>query len=681
MKIKQRLSSLLTTTLFFSMVVLAQADKNTRIEDKKTTGLGNTILPLEYFTKPSERNNVTISPDGKNIVAIIKTKGKEVFGIINLKEKKITSLINVRGSGGNIEEVRWANNERLVYTVYETSKGDKREGGTGELYAVNIDGTKHNIIFGYRANNALSNSRLRHRKSSYGTHEIVDFMPGDNKHIMIAYYPWKLVSNTYRFNDNAKPIIKRLNIYSGKMSNGEQLPVAAGRAIVDNDGVVRFAVGINSNNRTVISYRESADKEWNQFRLNDFEGTRYAPISFSKDNQNVYLLANVGGGTRALYLFNLKDKSIKKLFHDTQVDIDKLVYDFTGRRIVYVGTELSLPKYHYLEPNNTKSNLHKRLMETFTGNDVIITSSTANGEKLVVYVYADDNPGDFYLLDTKTFKADYLMSRNSWVDPRLLVKTKSVNFTTRDNQVIYGYLTLPKTASDTKLPLVVYPHGGPHGVKDQWGYQWVVQLLANRGYAVLQVNFRGSAGFGRDFEQIGYGKWGTLMQDDITDATLALIERNIVDSKRICIYGGSYGGYAALMGVVREPDLYQCAIGSAGVYDLPLMFKEGDIVERSKSGLAYLKEAIGDDLQDIKKRSPVYNAKKIKASVLLIHGSKDQRVPISQAFALMEAFDKLGKKYQWMRLANEGHGYNDENNRKQIFGKILSFLNENIGTK
>jgi len=638
-------------------------------------------LPIEYFTKTSEKRSAIISPDGKHVIAIFNREGKEVFGVLNVKDKKATSLIGVRGSGRNIGNVHWASNERIVYSIYETKKYDMRKGSTGELFAVNVDGSKHKIIFGYRAGESTTGTRLKKRKSSYASHKVLDYLDDDDKHILITYFPWKLSGNYWRYNPYAKPSIKKLNIFTGKLTNISQLPIAGADAMVDNDGNVRFAIGTNKENKTVISYKKTPDSDWEEFSLTDFEGTNVYPRSFAEDNQSVYLSANVGSGTQALYKFNLQTQSIEKLFHNESIDISHYGYDFSYKRVIYVATELALPEYHYLEPKNPKSKLHKKLRKAFPNQGVVITSATKDGKKLIAYVYADNNPGDFYIFDIKTFKADYLMSRNSWVNPDYLSTSEPIQFTTRDGQTIFGYLTRPPNTPQGKLPLVVHPHGGPHGVRDEWYYQWRVQLLASQGYAVLQVNYRGSGGFGKAFQEVGYGKWGAMMQDDITDATKTLIKQQIADPERICIYGGSYGGYAALMGVIREPDLYQCAIGSAGVYDLPLMFEEGNIPNRLINGIAYLKEAVGEDLEDIKSRSPVHNVDKIKADIFLIHGSKDEQVPISQANALKDALDEIDKPYEWLRLSNEGHGLNDNENRKMVFEKILQFLDKNIGKK
>ncbi|MDC3124682.1 prolyl oligopeptidase family serine peptidase [Gammaproteobacteria bacterium] len=203
-------------------------------------------------------------------------------------------------------------------------------------------------------------------------------------------------------------------------------------------------------------------------------------------------------------------------------------------------------------------------------------------------------------------------------------------------------------------------------------------MLAHYGYAVLQLNFRGSGGFGRSFQEAGQGQWGAAMQDDLTDATRSLIRQGVADPQRICVYGASYGAYAALMAAVREPRLYQCVIGSMGVYDLPMMFREGDIPETS-SGLEFLRRTLGTNLKLQQARSPTHNAEKIQASVLLIHGTADQRAPIKQVKAMKAAMDDAGKSYEWLEIKAGGHGFFDESNRELAYRRVLKFLDANIG--
>jgi len=636
-------------------------------------------LPLEYFVKLSDARSVKISPDGKHLVVIYKKDGRDLFAILDSQTMNPISAIGVRGSGGSVGQVFWANNERLVYTVTKSSGSNKTTYSTGELFGVNVDGSKHTIIFGYRSGEKQTGTRLKKKKADYGNHEIIDYLEGDERHILISFYPWKLFGNVWRQNPTAIPTIQKLNIYSGKMKKVGYLPSAGARAITDSEGAVRFSVAVDKNNERVIHYKKNNESEWELFSLDTLTGSSFQPVRFSKDDGRIYFSADVDGGTNALYSLNLKDKSIVKIFHDEKVDIANYMFDFSRRQIVAVYTQLNLPKYHYIDKSDPKAKLHQQLMQAFAGSDVVLTSATSDGGKMIAFVYSGNNPGDYYLFDTKTLAADYIISQSSWVDPNHLSTIEPIEYVTRDEVTIHGYLTRPKNSQGKKLPTVVLPHGGPHGVRDYWQYDWEVQLLANRGYAVLQVNFRGSGGFGETHLKAGYGKWGTLMQDDITDATRWLVKQGIADPRRICIYGTSYGGYAALMGSVREPDLYQCAIGSAGVYDLPMLYEEGDIAKYSLSGVAFLKDAVGENKEDLRSRSPVHNVKKIKANLLIVHGARDERAPIEQAESLKDALDKVNKPYEWLEMGNEGHGYYDVNNRIKVYAKILEFLDKNIG--
>jgi dipeptidyl aminopeptidase/acylaminoacyl peptidase len=294
-----------------------------------------------------------------------------------------------------------------------------------------------------------------------------------------------------------------------------------------------------------------------------------------------------------------------------------------------------------------------------------------------VFVYSDTSPGDYYLFDTQTKKADFVRAARSWIQPQLMRPMLPIEVTARDGLKLHGYLTRP--AGEGPHPLVVLPHGGPHGVRDVWGFDWEVQLLASRGYAELQVNFRGSEGYGMDFAAAGYGQWGASMQDDVTDATRWAIEQEIAHADRICIYGASYGGYTALMGAAREPKLYRCAIGYVGVYDLELMFKSGDIPD-SRSGLAYLRKVLGEDSADLQARSPVNLADRIEVPVLLIHGKEDWRADYKQAKRMRSALESNTKPFEWMSLSREGHGVYDEETRREVYERILAFLDKHLSS-
>ncbi len=632
---------------------------------------------IEEFTRLPSARDVKISPSGKFLSAVFRRDGEDLLGVLDRETREPIASFKVSGRGRAVGDVTWVNDERIVYTVTESYHWNKQRFSNGELVGVDFDGRKHRLVFGYRSGESTLNTRIKKNKANYGNQEIIDLLEGDEENILIAFYPWRLVGNMWVSDPSAQTLIYKLNVYNGKTKKVDVLPYAHASAITDHQGNVRFAVAIDDNNDTVISFRPDVSSDWQEWELQGFGADSVTPLSFTGDDQGIYVLANVGQSTQGLYLFDLQSRDFQEVVHDEQVDITMLLRDFANRHVVGVGTDLGLPKYRYLDSDDKKVKLHRMLLKAFPGQDVMITSATSDGALAIAYVYSDTNSGNYYLFETESLKATYLLSQRKWLDPEKLSPTRAMTFDTRDGETLHGYVTLPR-GKEKNVPLVVFPHGGPHGVRDYWGFDWEVQLLASRGYGVLQVNFRGSGGFGLDFEKAGYGKWGSLMQDDLTDATMALVESGVADKDRICIFGHSYGGYAALMGAVREPALYRCAIGSMGVYNLPMMFEEGDIPDQA-SGLAYLKQALGEDQADLQRRSPAFNAGNIQAEILLIHGARDDRAPIEQAESLKSALDDAGKSYQWLEIGDEAHGYYDEDNRRAVYEKVLAFLDANIG--
>jgi dipeptidyl aminopeptidase/acylaminoacyl peptidase len=319
------------------------------------------------------------------------------------------------------------------------------------------------------------------------------------------------------------------------------------------------------------------------------------------------------------------------------------------------------------------------LMRQFPGEDVRFVSGTRDGSRAIVLVEADADPGTFFIYDRDSSSLSPLFRRAGWIDPGQLGRAVPFTFTTRDGLSEHGYITYPPGREGAKnLPMVVFVHGGPYGERDWWEYDSYVQAMATRGYAVLQVNYRGSGGYGYAFEKAGWHEWGGKMQDDVTDATRWAIAQGIADKNRICIYGGSYGGYAALEGAVKEPDLYKCAIGYVGVYDLALMYTRGDIPQ-SIYGKEYLKRALGTDMGELARRSPVHQLDRLKAKVMLIVGGRDRRVPPIQGENLHEALKARHIAHEWLYKSNEGHGFYDEKNIAELFGKVDAFLSANIG--
>jgi dipeptidyl aminopeptidase/acylaminoacyl peptidase len=337
------------------------------------------------------------------------------------------------------------------------------------------------------------------------------------------------------------------------------------------------------------------------------------------------------------------------------------------------------PATTLIQHDAPESKLLALLSPQFPGEDVSLRSSTTHASKVVFLVTGDRDPGEFFLYEAKARRASFLFARMPWIEPESMAAMEPISLKARDGLVLHGYLTRPPGKAEAKdLPLVVFVHGGPHGPRDEWGFDPYVQVLASRGYAVLQVNYRGSGGYGRAFEQAGYREWGGKMQDDVTDATHWAFAQGIADPKRTCIFGGSYGGYAALEGAVKEPALYRCAIGYVGVYDLRMMYSRGDI-QQSLYGENYLKRVLGEDDAELTARSPLAHIDRLKAKVMLIVGGQDKRVPPAHGLALHSALSKAHVEHEWLYQRTEGHGFYDEKHVEDLYSKVLAFLDRNIG--
>src|SRR5690606_29236319 len=320
------------------------------------------------------------------------------------------------------------------------------------------------------------------------------------------------------------------------------------------------------------------------------------------------------------------------------------------------------------------------LLNAFPDHAVSFSGISRDGRFILLRRYSDVDPGAYFLFDRKSGEARFLLASMDWIDPAKMSPTRPISLTARDGTPLHGYLTVPR-GEGRNLPLILHPHGGPHGVRDEWGFDPQVQFLANRGYAVLQINFRGSGGYGNAFERKGYRNWGTTMIDDMTDAVDWAVREGIADSSRVCTYGASYEGYAALQTVVREPDRYQCTIGYVGVYSLPLMFKDGDIPEQ-ESGRNFLNRVMPETVAEQQAQSPAFNVDRINIPVMLVQGAKDERVPISQYNLLKDRLTAAGKPPEVTVVeAKEGHGFYDYDNQVNLYTKMEAFLDKHLGVE
>ena len=621
---------------------------------------------IKDFARFPQFEQIAISPTGEYVAATLqKDDGEPLVAFLNIDNLSFISSLEFKPTEVP-GKLTWLNDERVGLPLFHTTGSIDFPYSVGDYFATNINGKNKRKIWG------VLNQRGIMINPSISVMKILNLMPEDPKTVLVEEQIYengkKLFSKAYQ-----------LNVYTGRKNKLATSPIKGAELLADHNQQVRIAIGIEAEkdeNILKVFHRDSNKEDWkllNQFGSGDGE---LSPIAFDKNNQTIYALSDTDSLTTAVVKLDLNSQNKPvELYRNELVDVgDIIISNEAELASVTVSPDFT---YNKNPTNHPVGNWLTKLQKLFPQDTVSITSGTKDNSRFIVKVDSATNPGDFYLLDTKSGQIRFLTKSSPWIDPKLMSEVKPVKLTVTDGMEIFGYITTPK-AKNKNLPLVVLPHGGPHGVRDYWEYNPEVQLLANKGYAVLQVNFRGSGGYGKKYSVAGYGQWGGKMQDDITDATQWVIEQGIADPKRICIYGGSYGAYAALMGAVKNPDLYQCAIGYAGVYDLPQMFEEGDISD-SKKGLNYLKSVLGDNAAVLKSRSPVHNVDKLKASLLLVHGGEDVRTPISQLESLTEALDKANYSYETLIKENEGHGFYKLSNREEFFNKLLQFLDKNIG--
>jgi len=398
------------------------------------------------------------------------------------------------------------------------------------------------------------------------------------------------------------------------------------------------------------------------------------PLGISADDKTAYVQSEEKDGPDSILAFDVETGASKRIVRDEFADPTSLIHA-VGKRapigVLYAG---AAPRYVYFDPDSEDAKVHQRLQKAFPGLVVSTSTYTTAKHEVLVYTYGDREPGGYYVMNLDTRKVSPMMFAADWLDPERLAPTKDLSFKARDGRQIPVFLTLPPGSDGKHLPMVVHPHGGPYA-EDSWGYDPDVQVLAAHGYAVLQVNFRGSTGYGLSHEVAGYKQWGLAMQDDLTDATRWAIAQGVADADRICIYGASYGGYASLMGVAKEPTLYKCAVGQVGVYDLAKMRSDDSL---GNDFLRRYHERVMDD-GDLAPVSPSRLAERIKVPVLISSGNLDERLPIKQSEMMEAALKQAGVPVETLYFKTEGHGIYKREHRAEFYARLLNFLHANIG--
>lgn len=634
-----------TILMMMTIGIFLLAASCTNTEKKPMTAK---TIPLEDFFKNPEKSSYQISPDG------------QYYSYMAPYEQRMNIFVQKRGSDETIQLTAetdrsvagyfWPNSERILYL--KDTGGDENF----KLYGINIDST-----------NPIAYTEFEGVRT-----QIIDDLPNIPNEVIIGLNK----RNPQVFDPY------RLNLETGDMEMLAENPGNIQGWMFDHDGKLRVAFAIVDGVNTSLLYRETEADEWITVLTTSFKDN-VSPAFFTFDNKNVYGTSNLGRDKSVVVEFDIANgKEVKVLYENPDYDVDNVFFS-RKRKVLTSASYTSHKQERYFFDDETK-NLFSRLQQDLGAYEIGISAISDEEDVFIIRTYSDRSLGAYYIYDKNTDQIEKITEVSPWIDENEMATVHPVTYQSRDGLTIHAYLTLPKgyTMENAKnLPVVVNPHGGPWA-RDGWGFNPEIQFLANRGYAILQMNFRGSTGYGKAFWEASFKKWGLEMQDDITDGTNWLIEKGIADPERIAIYGASYGGYATLMGLVKEPKLYAAGVDYVGVSNMFTFMKT--IPPYWEPLLAMMYEMVGDPKADsllLRQVSPVYHVDQIEAPLFIAQGANDPRVNIDESNQIVKAMKERGVTVEYMVKDNEGHGFHNEENRFDFYRAMEAFLDKELKNK
>ena len=607
------------------------------------TSTGNHKYSVEDFFRNPEKSSYQLSPDGTHFSFMSPYERRKNIFVQKIGEDEATRITSEteRDIGGYM----WANDNRIIYI--KDSGGDENF----TLLAVDKDGQNSKDL------TPFENVRI----------QVIDDLEEEEDEIIIGmnhrnpqlFEPYRLNIQTgdlKRLADNIDP----MNPLDGWMT--------------DHNGKIRIATKVVGGPNTTILYRDNEEEDFREVITTDFR-VSISPLFFDFNNgSEMYVASNLDRDKTVVIKFDMATgKEIgEPIFAHDRVDVSNLSYSRKRKVITAVSYNTDKTHYHFLDKKSEES---RKWLQSQLGNyEIAINSKNKDENKFIVRTYSDRSLGAYYFYDSEQKKLEKIIDMSPWLDENDMSEMLPTMYATRDDLLINAYLTLPKGVEAKNLPVVINPHGGPW-VRDSWGYNPEVQLLASRGYAVLQMNYRGSTGYGRDFWEMSFKQWGKKMQDDITDGVQWLIYKGIADPKKVAIYGGSYGGYATLAGVTFTPDLYTCAIDYVGVSNLFTFLTT--IPPYWKPYLDMMHEMVGHpekDKEHMTAASPALHVDKIKTPLFVIQGANDPRVNIDESDQIVRSLRSRNIDVPYMVKYDEGHGFHNEENRFEVYNAMLGFL-------
>lgn len=606
----------------------------------------------DYFKNP-EQNTFQFSPNG--LYLSFREKDKKSKNHIYVKNTETDEIVRVIEEREDLViEYGWANNNRLIYAK------DKGGNENYHLFAVDLDGGNQIELTPFDDVQVNILNTLKDQKDY-----LIISMNKDNHQIFEPY---------------------KININNGELeklfeNNDPENPIAGYN--FDKDGNLKAYTKQQNGTEYALYYRTENENEFEKIIETTWKDD-FSIIGFdytTKNPNDAFVISNVESNTNEIFLYDFeKKKIIEKLYSNETFDISGIsrsrkrnyevdYYHYTGEKSVVVPV------------SETYKKLHAKLTEEFKGHDFYIVSKTDEEDKFLIYVTSDKLYGVYYLYDMVKDSFKELFNLMPSLNPDEMAEMKPIKFTTRDSLTIYGYLTIPKQAKNGKVPLIVNPHGGPYGERDYWGFNPETQLFASRGYATLQVNYRGSGSFGKEFYLAGNKQIGRKMLDDLEDGVAYVKTLDLIDEEKIAIYGGSYGGLATLGSLVKTPDLYKCGVDYVGVSNLFTFFEAFPPYWKPYLGQVYEQWYDENSLEEqeiMKQVSPALNTDKITKPVFVIQGANDPRVNIDESDQIVKNLRDRGFDVPYMVKYNEGHGFGHEENTLELYKTMMGFFAKHL---
>ncbi|MBX3346962.1 MAG: S9 family peptidase [Nitrospira sp.] len=618
-------------------------------------------IPLKAFASLPLVHRMKLSPSGEHVASIQNTaEGKTYLVVTTYDGKDVRRLLKSDNKRYSVRWFDWVNDERLLVGVGADDEGIKLRWTETRLFAMNRDGSnlKTDVVMPSGDTRGLGREHVPQLQD-----RVIGRIPGDSRSVLIAL---DLDYHTY-------PDVYKLDVYTGSRELIERSTYGIRNWMADRQGVVRLGTAVEGTIVHILVKPMGQDR-WQTLRKYDaLRESEITPLGFDED-PNILFVAQPLDGRTAVYSINLSEPHqppILRASHATYDIEGGLIYSPWLKRVVGVHSRFDESAGLYWNPDAKE--LQTRLDLALPGRINDIQNSSRNGRRHIVVSSHATQPPQWYLFDEDLNRLTLMVDGYPKLVPKELVKPMPVTLKARDGTVLHGYVTRP-TQERQHGPMVLLPHGGPAS-RDVLDFDYWTQFLVSRGWAVLQVNFRGSSGYGGEFLQAGFKRWGFEMQDDLTDAAHYAIEQGIADPERICIVGGSYGGYAALMGIVKTPELFRCALSFAGVSDLRALLTYKRQFLGYELGAERQLGAWWSDRDRLKATSPVNHADKMRTPLLIVHGAEDRTVPVEQSRAMVEALNDAGfTRLRYVELPDGDHHLSRQDDRVTFFREMERFL-------